>query len=95
MLIARLLGEMSDPRMGCFVSELWRIRDELVARERGGDRALAEHSLQGALEIARGQDATLLQSRAGIALARHFIARGRREEAKAALARSGVSALAR
>ena len=93
-LIARLLGEMSDPKMGMFVSELWRIRGELIARERGGDMALAEHSLQEALRIARGQEATLLQSRAGIALARHFAERGRREEARTALAESGVSALA-
>ena len=88
-LIARLLGEMSDPQMGMFVSELWRIRGELIARERGGDTALAEHSLQGALRIARGQEATLLQSRAGISLARHFAERGRREEARTALAESG------
>ena len=93
-LIARLLGKMSDPQMGMFVSELWRIRGELIARERGGDMALAEHSLQEALQIARGQEATLLQSRAGIALARHFAERGRREEARTALAESGVSALA-
>ena len=93
-LIARLLGKMSDPQMGMFVSELWRIRGELIARERGGDMALAEHSLQEALRIARGQEATLLQSRAGIALARHFAERGRREEARTALAESGVSALA-
>jgi hypothetical protein len=93
-LIARLLGEMSDPEMGIYVSELWRIRGELVARERGGDVALAEHSLQGALRIARGQEATLLQSKAGISLARYLAERGRREEAKTALDRSGVSALA-
>src|SRR5262249_24414511 len=77
-----------------FVSELWRIRGELVARERGGDTALAERHLQAALRIARGQEATLLQSRAGIALATHFAERGRREEARMALADSGVSALA-
>jgi len=93
-LIARLLGEMSDPETGVFVSELWRIRGELVAREHGGDAALAERSLQTALRIASGQEATLLQSRAGISLAGHFAGRGRREEAKTALAGSGVSALA-
>jgi hypothetical protein len=93
-LIARLLGDMSDPEMGIYVSELWRIRGELVARERGGDAALAERSLLGALQIARGQEATLLQSRAGISLARYFAERGRREEAKTALAESGASALA-
>jgi class 3 adenylate cyclase len=94
VLIARLLGATSDPQMGMFVSELWRIRGELVARERGGDTALAERHLQAALRIARGQEATLLQSRAGIALAPHFAERGRREEARTALADSGVSALA-
>lgn len=93
-LIARLLGDMSDAETGFFVSELWRIRGELVARERGGDAVLAERSLQTALRIARAQEATLLQSRAGISLARHFAERGRREEAKTALAESGVSALA-
>jgi len=66
----------------------------LIARERGGDMALAEQSFQEALQIARGQEAMLLQSRAGVALARHFAERGRREEAKMALAESGVSALA-
>jgi class 3 adenylate cyclase/ABC-type lipoprotein export system ATPase subunit len=93
-LIARLHGEMSDPQTGMFVSELWRIRGELTARERGGDAAEAERSLQTALRIAREQEATLLQSRAGISLARHYAERGRREEARAALAESGVRALA-
>jgi len=93
-LISRVLDQMSDPKLGMFVSELWRIRGELIARERGGDTALAEHSLREALRIARGQEATLLQSRAGIALASHFAERGRREEAKRALAECGVTSLA-
>ena len=93
-LIARLLDDMSNAETGFFVSELWRIRGELVARERGGDAALAERSLQTALRIASEQEATLLQSRAAISLARHFAERGRREEAKSALAKSGVNALA-
>jgi class 3 adenylate cyclase/ABC-type lipoprotein export system ATPase subunit len=93
-LIARVLDKMSDPKLGMFVSELWRIRGELIARERGVDMALAEHCLQEALRIARGQEATLLQSRAGIALASHFAERGRREEARTALATSGVGTLA-
>jgi class 3 adenylate cyclase/ABC-type transport system involved in cytochrome c biogenesis ATPase subunit len=92
-LIARLFGKISDPHLGMFVSELWRIRGELVARERNGDAALAEHSLQEALRIARGQQATLLQSRAAIALAKHFAESGRRQEARAALAESAVSSL--
>ena len=93
-LIARVLDKMSNPKLGMFVSELWRIRGELIARERGGDMALAEHCLQEALRIARGQEARLLQSRAGIALASHFAERGRRQEARMALAECGVSALA-
>jgi class 3 adenylate cyclase/ABC-type transport system involved in cytochrome c biogenesis ATPase subunit len=93
-LIARILDKMSDPKLGMFVSELWRIRGELMARERGGDIAQAEHSLQEALRIARGQEATLLQSRAGIALAKYFAERGRREEARTALTKSGVRGLA-
>ena len=76
---------MSDPKLGMFVSELWRMRGELIARERGGDMALAEHSLQ---------EAMLLQSRADVAPARHFAEHGRHEEARIALAESGVSALA-
>jgi hypothetical protein len=93
-LIAQLLSKTSDPELGMFVSELWRIRGEVTLRERGNDAALAERSLQTALRIARGQEATLLQARAGIALARHFAESGRCEEAQKALADSGVSALA-
>jgi hypothetical protein len=93
-LIARILDKMSDPKLGMFVSELWRIRGELIARERGGDMAFAESSLQEALRIAHGQETPLLQSRAGIALASHFAERGRLEEARTSLAECGVSALA-
>jgi hypothetical protein len=92
-LIARVLGNTSDAKMGMFVSELWRIRGELIARERGGDAALAERCLHEASQIAHRQEATLLRARASIALARHFADRGRREEARVALAESGVSGL--
>jgi predicted ATPase len=93
-LIARLHGEMSDPQTGMFVSELWRIRGELIARRRGGDANDAERSLQTALHIARGQEATLLQSRAALSLARLLAERGRREEARHTLAETGVASLA-
>ena len=92
-LIARLLDEMSDPETGIFVSELWRLRGELVAREHGGDAESAERSLRTALLIARGQEATLLQSRAGISLASYFAQRARWDEARAAIAQSGVNDL--
>jgi len=93
-LIARLHGEMSDPETGMFVSELWRMRGELIARARGGDAAEAGRSLQTALRIARAQEATLLQSRAGISLARHYAERGCRDQAREALAGAGVESLA-
>jgi len=93
-LIARVLDKMSDPQTGMFVSELWRIRGELIAREHGSDRTLAERSLQVAFRIASGQEAALLQAKAGIALARHLAESGRRDEAGTALAESGVSAVA-
>ena len=84
---------MSDPETGIFVSELWRLRGELVAREHGGDAESAERSLRTALLIARGQEATLLQSRAGISLASYFAQRSQRDEAKDAIAQSGVNEL--
>jgi len=90
-LIARLLGEMNDPQVGVFASELWRIRGELVAR--GGDAAGAEHNLRTALRIATAQQAALLQAKAAIALARYLGECGRRGEAQAALEGSGIDAL--
>ncbi len=93
-IVARMLGEVQDPETGVFISELWRIRGELAVRERGGDASQAQRDLQTALRIATAQKATLLQSRAAISLARHLAERDKRQEAKAALAVSGVSALA-
>ena len=90
-LIARLLGDMNDPQVGYFVSELWRIRGELAAR--GGDAAGAEHSLRAALRIASAQRAALLQAKAGIALARYLAECGRRGEAREALESSAIDAL--
>ena len=62
-------------------------------RQKRGITAVQIASGLLALRIARGQEATLLQARAGIALARHFAESGRREEAQMALVESGVSAL--
>ncbi|MEO5844076.1 MAG: adenylate/guanylate cyclase domain-containing protein [Caldimonas sp.] len=93
-LIARLHGEVSDPHTGLFVSELWRLHGEITATLGDGDAAEAERSLRTALRIARVQGAALLQSRAGIGLARHLGERGRREEARQALAEAEVDSLA-
>jgi hypothetical protein len=73
-----------------FMSELWRLRGELVERE---DAALAEHCLRTALRIATVQHAGLLQARAGVSLARFLAARRRRGEARRALTDSGVDRL--
>lgn len=89
-LIARLLDGTDTPEVGVFMSELWRIRGELLARAKGED---AERCLQTALRIARAQGATLLQSRAGIALAGLLAGHGRRDEARSALAQAGLESL--
>ena len=89
-LVARLLGATATPEIGMFMSELWRLRGELVERQ---DLALAEHCLRTALRIATAQQAGLLQARAGVSLARFLAARRRRDEARRALADSAVDRL--
>ena len=89
-LVTRLLGATATPEVGMFMSELWRLRGELVEPE---DLALAEHCLRTALRIATAQQAGLLQARAGVSLARFFAARHRRDEARRALADSAVDRL--
>ncbi len=93
-LITRLLGEMSNPESGFFVSDLWRIRGELLARQRGSDGEPAERSLQTALRIASEQKAGLLRARAGNSLARLLGEKGRRDEAKFVLGQADASSLA-
>jgi hypothetical protein len=92
-LIARLLDESTTPEVGAFVSELWRIRGELVLRQSAGNAQQAESFLATALRIATGQGASVFQLRAGIALARLLAEAGRRDEAKIAIDRAGVESL--
>jgi class 3 adenylate cyclase len=92
-LIARLLDESTTPEVGAFVSELWRIRGELVLRQSAGNAAQAESYLATALRIAAGQRAPVYQLRAAIALARLLAEAGRRDEAKTAFARGSVENL--
>lgn len=89
-LVARLLGATATPEIGMFMSELWRLRGELVDRE---DAALAERCLRTALRIASSQQAGLLRARAGVSLARFLAARQRRDEARGVLADSAVDHL--
>ena len=81
-LITRLLDESNTPETGVFISELWRIRGELVLRQSAGNAPQAERFLGTALRIATGQGAPVYQMRAGIDLARLLAEAGRRDEAK-------------
>jgi hypothetical protein len=89
-LLMRLLGETATPEVGVFMPEVWRLRGELLQDK---DAALAERCLATALRIATAQGAGLLQARAGVSLARWLAGQRRREEARRALAESGVSRL--
>jgi hypothetical protein len=92
-LIKRLLEETSTPEAGVFISELWRIRGELVLRQSAGNAPQAERFLGTGLRIATGQGAPVFQLRAGIALARLLAEAGRRDEAKIAIGRASVESL--
>ena len=92
-LITRLLDETSTPELGVFISELWRIRGELVLRQSAGNASQAERFLGTALRIATGQGAPVFQLRAGISLARLLAEAGRRDEAKIAIDRASVKSL--
>jgi hypothetical protein len=84
-LITRLLDESSTPEVGVFISELWRIRGELVLRQSASNSRQAEHYFGTALRIAGEQGASIYRARAGIPLARLLAEGGRQEEAKTTL----------
>jgi class 3 adenylate cyclase/ABC-type lipoprotein export system ATPase subunit len=92
-LTTRLLDESTTPEVGAFVSELWRIRGELVLRQSAGNAPQAESFLAKALRIATGQGAPVYQLRAGIALTRLLADAGRPDEAKTAIDRASVESL--
>ena len=84
-LITRLLDESSTPEVGVFISELWRIRGELVLRQSASNSRQAEHYFGTALRIAGQQGASIYRVRAAIPLARLLAEGGRQEEAKTTL----------
>jgi class 3 adenylate cyclase len=84
-LVTRLLDKSSTPERGPFISELWRIRGEIVLRQSANDSQEAERYLRTALRIADKQGANVFRLRAGIPLARMLAEGGRREEAKSVL----------
>jgi hypothetical protein len=93
-LITRLLDGSSTPETGIFISELWRIRGELLLRQSANNALQAENFLGMALRIATDQGAPVFQLRAGTALARLLTEAGRRDEAKMVINRASTKSLA-
>jgi class 3 adenylate cyclase len=80
-LATRLLDKLSTPEEGIFVSELWRLRGELVLRRSGDDSVEAERYLGRAVRIAHEQGAIPFLLKASMSLAQLLAEQGRREEA--------------
>jgi hypothetical protein len=84
-LTCRLLDKRSTPEEGVFVSELWRLRGELVLSLSADKTPEAERYFGTASRIARDQGAVPFLLRANTSLARLLAEEGRREEARTAL----------
>lgn len=67
-LVERTLETIVSPEVGLHVSELWRMRGELLLGEAGADRGLVERCLRKALDISEAQGATIYRERAASAL---------------------------
>jgi len=87
-LVKRLLDGSRTPETGAFVSELWRLRGELLLRLSAGDVPEAKRYLETAVRIAGEQGAVVLHLRAGISLAELLAEGGRRDEARTVLDRA-------
>jgi hypothetical protein len=92
-LVTRLLDGSRTPESGAFVSELWRLRGELLLQQSVGNSPEAERYLGTAVRIASEQGAVVLQSRAGLSLARLLAERGRQDEARMVLDRANANRL--
>ena len=84
-MVSRLIDSSSTPQTGVFVSELWRLRGELLLRQSAGHVAEAENCLRVAERIAREQGAVIFHLKAATGLADLLANRGRRDEARAIL----------
>jgi class 3 adenylate cyclase/tetratricopeptide (TPR) repeat protein/ABC-type lipoprotein export system ATPase subunit len=92
-LVTRLLEGSRTPEIGVFVSELWRLRGELLLRQSAGNSPEAERYFGTAVRIAEEQGAVVFLSRAGIALAQLLAESGRRDEARSVLHRASANGL--
>ena len=79
--------------MGIFISELWRIRGELLLRESARNTEPAEQFLRIASRIAGEQGAKIFHLRAATSLARLLAENGRREDAQIVLAQVEMNGL--
>jgi predicted ATPase len=79
-VIESALKTVTEPGVGFYVSELYRLRGICLARVSQDGAAEAMNAHQMALEVAHKQGATLLELRAAVSLARAGIAAGRTAE---------------
>jgi class 3 adenylate cyclase/ABC-type lipoprotein export system ATPase subunit len=84
-LVTRLLDGSRTPEIGAFISELWRLRGELLLRQSADKLPEAERHFGTAVRIASEQGATVFHLRAGIALAELLAESGRYDEARTVL----------
>ena len=84
-LVTRLLDGSRTPETGVFVSELWRLRGELLVRLSADNCPEAEQHLGTAVRIASEQGAAILHLRAALSLARLLAERGQRNQARMVL----------
>jgi class 3 adenylate cyclase/predicted ATPase len=81
---AEALAEKTEERW--LRAEMCRLRGELLLRHTPSDELQAETCFHQALDIARGQQAKLLELRASMSLARYWFQQRRVEEARSLLA---------
>ncbi len=87
-LTKRLLDDLTTPETGAFVSELWRLRGELLLRQAANNSSQVERYLETAQRIAQAQSAPIYHLRAATALARLLAECGQLQRARDALGRA-------
>jgi len=90
-LVTRLLDGSRTPETGAFVSELWRLRGEVLLRLSADNSPEAERHLATAVRIAREQGAVVFHLRAAVSLARLLAEQGRQDLARAVLDRASAN----
>ncbi len=79
-VLRAMLETITEPGVGLYISELYRLQGVCLVRANGANEGEAMQSLRTAVDIARQQQATLLELRAAVSLARAAIAIGRPAE---------------